>query len=375
LAQLLQFAAQQQAAAQQQSASQQQTAAQQYGPLSAAAAQQSVPLGAAAAQQQAAAFLAGSGAGSSSGGMQHVTNANLEQMFPGATGAATNLLATGAVPTAGVSGAALPGAWRGSGIPVFSLAHQPVRGLRGRVRGPCIWLESLAPGNKVNLRVDPVTNEKEFASSFHPTPVSDAKLLELIPTPTRFEELAYEWFLRRTQQPGSSSSLSTAYILQEEIPAYQRFWQQLADCYHYLQEAGPTEKALLAFLRLDRDLRSHQHSHGCAWDALPVTELFLQALVQLRVEVAAESVTAAAVAAAVAAVQQQQQARRQQQQQQQRPLGPCHHYNKPAGCTYKDCKAPHICQICHEAGVRAPHPRQQCPRQQQAAAAGGGPAN
>jgi hypothetical protein len=258
---------------------------------------------------------------------------------------------------------------------VFSLAKQPVYGLYGRVRGPLVWLESVAPGNKVPLHVDPVTIEKEFSSSFHPVPLPDAKLLELIPTSTRSEEIAYEWFLRRTKKPSDSSSLDTAYILQEEVPAYERFWSQLAECYRFLQAAGPTERALLAFLRLDRDLRSHQHSHGCAWAALPVTELFLQALVQLRVEVAAESVTTAAVAAAVAAVQQQQQARRQQQQQQQKPLGPCFHYNKATGCAIPNCKAPHICQICHEAGVRAPHPRQQCPRQQQAAAAGGGPAH
>ncbi|KAF6252754.1 hypothetical protein COO60DRAFT_1671551 [Scenedesmus sp. NREL 46B-D3] len=295
------------------------------------AAQQSVPLGAAAAQQQAAAILSGFGGSSSSGSMQHVTNANLEQMFPGATGAAPSLLATGAVPTAGVSGAALPGGWRDSGVPVFSLAHQPVRGLLGRVRGPCTWLESLAPGNKANLRVDTATHEKEFSASFHPTLVSEAKLPELIPTSVRYEELAYQWYLLRTQQPSSSSSNSTAYILPEEEPAYLRFWRQLADCYHYLQAAGLMDWALLAFLRLDCDLRSHQHTHGCAWDALPVTELFLQALVQPRVEVVAETITAAAVAAAVAAMQQQQPPRRQQQQQ-QRPLGPCRHYNSEASC-------------------------------------------
>eukprot|EP00775_Hariotina_reticulata_P005934 gene5934-biopygen7741 len=61
------------------------------------------------AQQQAAALIASAAAG---GQLQHVTNGNVEQLVPGATVAAANLLTSGVVPPAGVSNVAVAGAPR-----------------------------------------------------------------------------------------------------------------------------------------------------------------------------------------------------------------------------------------------------------------------
>jgi hypothetical protein len=82
------------------------------------------------AQQQAAALMASVAAGST---LQQATNGNLEQLVPGATQAAANLLISGVVPPAGVSSVAVSGA--AATRPVYRFASVTPRGLYGSLRG------------------------------------------------------------------------------------------------------------------------------------------------------------------------------------------------------------------------------------------------
>eukprot|EP00775_Hariotina_reticulata_P015374 gene15374-biopygen16588 len=240
------------------------------------------------AQQQAAALIASAAAG---GQLQHVTNGNVEQLVPGATVAAANLLTSGVVPPAGVSNVAVAG---GIVIPEpeyrFSCAA-PV-GLYGSVRG----VGPVVPAQFIPARIGSgvssveTTLKLDAASRLVPSGgwtmyrgMPDAKLLALAPNMSRYELGLRTWF-RMAVAKGYITSVA-------EGKQYQVYVDKLWAAYESLtnvgQRSGVTnhDLVMLTFIHLDNRLREAQYTRGCSWDVAFDDALLSSAVVELTLAV------------------------------------------------------------------------------------------
>eukprot|EP00775_Hariotina_reticulata_P015413 gene15413-biopygen17214 len=240
------------------------------------------------AQQQAAALIASAAAG---GQLQHVTNGNVEQLVPGATVAAANLLTSGVVPPAGVSNVAVAG---GIVIPEpeyrFSCAA-PV-GLYGSVRG----VGPVVPAQFIPARIGSgvssveTTLKLDAAGRLVPSGgwtmyrgMPDAKLLALAPNMSRYELGLRTWF-RMAVAKGYITSVA-------EGKQYQVYVDKLWAAYESLtnvgQRSGVTnhDLVMLTFIHLDNRLREAQYTRGCSWDVAFDDALLSSAVVELTLAV------------------------------------------------------------------------------------------
>eukprot|EP00775_Hariotina_reticulata_P015336 gene15336-biopygen14581 len=240
------------------------------------------------AQHQAAALIASAAAG---GQLQHVTNGNVEQLVPGATVAAANLLTSGVVPPAGVSNVAVAG---GIVIPEpeyrFSCAA-PV-GLYGSVRG----VGPVVPAQFIPARIGSgvssveTTLKLDAAGRLVPSGgwtmyrgMPDAKLLALAPNMSRYELGLRTWF-RMAVAKGYITSVA-------EGKQYQVYVDKLWAAYESLtnvgQRSGVTnhDLVMLTFIHLDNRLREAQYTRGCSWDVAFDDALLSSAVVELTLAV------------------------------------------------------------------------------------------
>lgn len=213
-------------------------------------------------------------------------NGNVDLAFPGATAAASGLLASGAVPAAGVASASLEGglvAGHLAGLvplpPSWSLyAH---RGPFGSMRGPLLLVCAFLPGAssvaQVHL-VEEVGTGGEVRSVSRVL-LSIDKVLERCPSYAHFMPTADAWYF---------AALQRKYLLVHEVAAYGVFVSRMRDAYVALSDAAGflQGEAMRAFLELDRRLRVSQHSSGAPWDQTFKEAELCRALVSLQLRVA-----------------------------------------------------------------------------------------
>jgi hypothetical protein len=357
-----QFSAQQHAAAMQQqfAARQQQQQLPQFAPRQQQ--QQQALYGAPAAYVAAAPPPGFQQYGQPGDSLAHIHNGNVHQHFAGVNDAAAQFISSGTVPTAGLSGASMPGGFRppfvggygaaGPGGFEFSVdcplfVNQPRMGMHGSVRGNLLLLEQLIAGAGRVLVCQP----GEFIAAGREgrrehTLLTEAAVLNAFPESDTFRAVHSTWLAAR---------LNSGYIYQQEVPQFFSFCKQLNDAWDTLRvvvSAPELPKAWSTFLLLHRCLLQLQHQSGKPWHALPVQAVTTRHVVQLSAQLHFDS--------SAAPRPQRQRQQPQQQQQQQQPRLPrrsiqltCHKFNSKAGCQTPGCTYPHICDRCGADGHTA----------------------